>query len=365
MDENGHEKVENISVLTYVHQMTKETKQIFVFQDKEIGKGKFGIVFKGMMAGYGPVAVKYISIRNSPMFMNDLKVEIKIAKVLSPDVAFVVRKVLLSVAVPELNDEKELVAISPDVPDDVVIAVYDLADGMTLGDVIKITATTHSEISQPVMDRYAQELLMCLHALDIAGIAHRDIKPENLMLDKGRIKLIDFGFSCFILTCQGQKGTAYYLPPEFFIQPKLKQWEKADIFAVGVTIFKLLSNLIFYAHLPFDTKEEAKKFFQTTSIKKLNELFQSIIVTAEKSFPLMKRYRQLLFGMLDANPESRWTAEHCSQWFENEKILLKDDLQIEMAKYAKQRQIRREKEMEEKLQEELLLAAQDNSLMYG
>jgi serine/threonine protein kinase len=51
-----------------------------------------------------------------------------------------------------------------------------------------------------------------------AQICHRDLKLENILVtDKGKIKLIDFGFS--ISTCKDQMlqvtcGTTAYMSPE-------------------------------------------------------------------------------------------------------------------------------------------------------
>jgi serine/threonine protein kinase len=338
-------------VVNYINFVTKKQKRIFILG--HIGQGKFGTVYKGMLEGYGFVAVKHQIISDS--LLHALATEIKISQKVSSKVAFILRKNLLSVHTDKLGED-EFVSVSQDVPENSALSLYDLADGVNLSNLIMLNK---SVVSAPIMDRYLQELLVCLHALENAGIAHRDIKPDNFMLDKGRIKLIDFGFACFYRTCRGQNGTANFLPPEFFIQPQLVLWHKADVFALGVTMLSLLCNNVrLYESLPFQNLEKAKFFFRNTSSKKLNEIFQTKIVALIPDFPLLERYTELLFHMVDANPEMRWTVSQCSDWLKLTKIRIEDDLQLEFLHYEKQTEAqqareRAEEERQKKLEEEM------------
>ena len=96
------------------------------------------------------------------------------------------------------------------------------------------------------------EALQYLHSQE-PPIIHQDIKPDNILIDnKGNYLLTDFGISTKIrrtLTKSiGQKtassGTTAYMAPEKF---SVKLIDKApikanDIFALGVTMFELLTD---------------------------------------------------------------------------------------------------------------------------
>lgn len=97
--------------------------------------------------------------------------------------------------------------------------------------------------------RLCDELLDVLVVAHARGIIHRDIKLDNLfVLQGGRLKVLDFGIahmrgggSLAMKTRLGAKlGTAPYMPPE---QVKgLPIDDRADIFAVGATMFRLIAK---------------------------------------------------------------------------------------------------------------------------
>jgi eukaryotic-like serine/threonine-protein kinase len=86
------------------------------------------------------------------------------------------------------------------------------------------------------------------------GIVHRDLKPENLLLQQrgdggDLVKILDFGIAKLKSTEQRPEaatrtgitlGTPYYMPPEQARGQKELD-ERADIYALGVILFELLS----------------------------------------------------------------------------------------------------------------------------
>ena len=97
-------------------------------------------------------------------------------------------------------------------------------------------------------ERHAKEIFMQIlkgvKYLHDHGIAHGDIKPENVMMDaNGTPKLTDFGY-CHLTLIAGndeKSGTLFYAAPELFYSG-LFNTQKADIWALGVTLFSMITG---------------------------------------------------------------------------------------------------------------------------
>lgn len=87
------------------------------------------------------------------------------------------------------------------------------------------------------------------------GIMHRDIKPSNIMLDKcGRVKVVDFGLAKMLNLDSTQHtdghlamGTAGFVAPEALVAGT-KADQRADIYAVGVMLYQMLTGEIPCGH---------------------------------------------------------------------------------------------------------------------
>jgi Protein kinase domain/Sulfatase-modifying factor enzyme 1/Lectin C-type domain len=83
------------------------------------------------------------------------------------------------------------------------------------------------------------------------GIIHRDIKPSNILLDKkGRVKVGDFGLARMTNPDHDMRtgtnltmGTADFMAPEA-LAGGTKVDERADIYAVGVMLYQMLTGKI-------------------------------------------------------------------------------------------------------------------------
>jgi serine/threonine-protein kinase len=74
------------------------------------------------------------------------------------------------------------------------------------------------------------------------GVVHCDLKPANaLVSSSGRVKLIDFGIARVSGRLPGEAlGTPQYVAPEVITENRRD--ERADIFALGVMAFELLTG---------------------------------------------------------------------------------------------------------------------------
>jgi len=136
--------------------------------------------------------------------------------------------------------------------EDVVIAM-EYIDGQTLDDKLK----TEGQMAIGESVRVVREVLSILQFAHERGIYHRDIKPSNVMIDSsGTVKIIDFGIakgeSDPNLTIAGTAcGTPAFMAPEQFTPSDDTNYALVDVYACGVTLYRMLTG-----ELPFKGDNE-------------------------------------------------------------------------------------------------------------
>ncbi|MBX3185942.1 MAG: serine/threonine protein kinase [Labilithrix sp.] len=113
---------------------------------------------------------------------------------------------------------------------------------------------------------YMDRLLEVLELAHEKNIVHRDIKPSNIFLTKeGTLKVLDFGIARILddsgaatATKTGQMiGTPAFMPPEQALSKPKEIDKQTDIWAVGATMFTLLSGEL--VHVAETTSEHLVK----------------------------------------------------------------------------------------------------------
>jgi len=106
-------------------------------------------------------------------------------------------------------------------------------------------------------------------ALDYAHeqkVVHRDVKPGNIIfdLDKGQLKVTDFGIACLTDNSRTRTGTVlgspFYMSPEQIAGKKVDG--RSDLFSLGFTLYQL-----FTGSLPFEGDSLTSLMYQITNEK--------------------------------------------------------------------------------------------------
>ena len=129
------------------------------------------------------------------------------------------------------------------------------------GESLRTKLNREGVLSESLVLKYLQQLLPALEVAHKQSIWHLDIKPENIMVDKyGHVYLIDFGASKHVepnSTLTTSLALAYtpgYCPPElldlsnetpeYYLQAIKDIGPWTDIYALGATVYNLLTDSI-------------------------------------------------------------------------------------------------------------------------
>ena len=276
---------------------------------KGLGTGGTSLVYLGLLPDTNPpqqVAVKILKAndeRNAFDFEKILKAEFETLKILNYENILKVYKL-----------GKGNLVLDDKILENLNYMVLEYAEKVELLNYVRTWGRVG--FNEYVARSLFRHILNGVNAIHKAGFCHRDIKLENIMLNKDyQIKICDFGFATELIGKNHDHlltttyGTPGYKAPEIYLRNPY-QGDKVDVFALGVSIFGLLT-----AKVPFEEAKRSKLLYRLIIAKKWTQYWQKV----NRYFPngVSEEFKLLFQKMVAAIPSERPSIDEIlnDPWF--------------------------------------------------
>lgn len=240
-----------------------------------IGRGKFGVVYKGYNRKTNQVvAIKVLNLDTDQEEVKDVQQEIQFLSRLkqAPNITHYHGSYL--------SDTKLWI-------------IMDHCAGGSVRSLLK-----PGRIEEKYIGVIVRELLVALQYVHRAGVIHRDLKAANVLITRdGNVQLCDFGVAAQ-LTANALKrttmaGTPYWMAPEVIMEGA-KYDLKVDIWSLGITIYEIATG-----NPPYSDKDAMRAMQLITKSKPPR-------LEGRNHSPLLK---EIIALCLDENPDERQSAD--------------------------------------------------------
>lgn len=189
----------------------------------------------------------------------------------------------------------------------------------------------HERISRYYIAKISVSISSALKYCHNKSLIHRDVKPANIVLDRKfvKIKLIDFGVSCFNLSncCNAKNvGTLFYRSPEILLGTAYAY--EVDTWALGCVIAEMYLKRPLFLSLPANVNGQISDMIAKigTPTKK-DGFFYDYIICSDRNilkkplfpekyiFPFNDKY--LLINLFKWNYKERVQLIDIYQYFSN------------------------------------------------
>eukprot|EP00039_Didymoeca_costata_P031094 m.33083 g.33083 ORF g.33083 m.33083 type:complete len:701 (+) comp8486_c0_seq2:328-2430(+) len=180
-----------------------------------------------------------------------------------------------------------------------VCIVTELCEGGDLSGVVEAAKAGDRYIPESKIMKWLVQLLLALEYLHQRKVLHRDVKTKNVFLQKGIVKLGDFGIARVLLSsvdhAQTLAGTPYYMSPESL--SGMGYNDKSDMWALGCVVYELcLRRLAFDGDnllgLTYKICEGEMPVIPERYTKQLREIACSLLVRNPAQRPSAERLLQ-------------------------------------------------------------------------
>lgn len=160
------------------------------------------------------------------------------------------------------------------------------------GESLKAYRLRHSNLDESSVLNFTFQicdLIQYLHTFN-QGILYLDLKPDNILIDKGQLKLLDFGAAVF---ANGYQSASYHFATKGYMAPEQKQNcadLRSDIYSIGCLLYFLITGT---AYQPSSVSQKwAWIFIRNHKLYKLIE--RCIRVKPSKRFQSVEELRKCL-----------------------------------------------------------------------